>query len=105
MPRTKGSYQKRTFLDTSLGRFIYLLEPTIFTIIGNKTDEPPNINLIILLCEASGNPSFQTKRFYSYVNEYKENGLRVKRKKKITPQVLAHYKKIRDRRILKKAMQ
>ena len=27
MARTKGSYQKRNFLDTNLGRFIYLVEP------------------------------------------------------------------------------
>ena len=104
MARPFNSYQKRTFLDTSLGRFIYLLEPTIFSIICPKLEYgvTPDISLIIVLCNTSKNPSFKTKRFDSYVKEYEENGLRVKRKKKITKAVENHYKKIRDRRILKK---
>lgn len=104
MPRTVGSYEKRTFLDTNLGRFIYLVEPTLFSVICPtlKKGYAPDISLVVKLCETTKNPSFETKRFHSYVAEYAEHGLRVKRKKKITEDIEKHYKKIRDRRILKK---
>ena len=101
MARPVGSYQKRNFLDTSLGRFIYLIEPIAFSAICPNIEDgyAPNIDEILVICGATKNPSFETKRFYSYVNEYVEFGLRVKRKKKITENILKHYQKIRDRRI------
>jgi hypothetical protein len=58
--------------------------------------------LIAAVCQKIDNPSFQNKRFYSYLEEYAENGLRVKRKKKITSEIEKHYEKIRNRRLLKK---
>ena len=84
MPRTKGAYQKRNFLDTSLGRFIYLVEPIVFEILCPNLEcgYAPNIEIVI--------------------DEYIEYGLRVPRKKKITEDVVKHYEKIRNRRILKK---
>lgn len=104
MPRTVGSYQKRTFLDTNLGRFIYLVEPLIFSVIcpTNKQGFAPDIHLISIICEKSDNDSFKTQRFSKYLEEYRNNGLRVKRKKKITPEIEAHYKSIRDRRLKNK---
>jgi|TARA_R110002050_G_scaffold289596_1_gene442390 hypothetical protein len=104
MPRTKGAYQKRNFLDTSLGRFIYLVEPIVFEILCPNLEYgyAPNIEIVIKICGAANNDSFKTKRFQSYVDEYIEYGLRVPRKKKITEDVVKHYEKIRNRRILKK---
>lgn len=104
MARTKGSYQKRNFLDTNLGRFIYLVEPILFTILCPKLEYgyAPDVNLVLKMCEVSNNDSFKTERFQSYVEQYVEYGLRVPRKKKITKDVIKHYEKIRNRRILKK---
>lgn len=104
MARTKGSYQKRNFLDTSLGRFIYLVEPILFNVLCPKLKNgyAPDINMIIVVCNASKNSSFKTKRFQSYLDQYAAHGLRVARKKKITKDVILHYEKIRNRRILKK---
>jgi hypothetical protein len=104
MARKKGSYQKRSFLDTSLGRFIYLVEPTIFTLLCPRLEYgfAPDIDIVLRLCYASKNESFHSKRFQSYIKEYVELGLRVPRKKKITKKIIKYYEKIRDRRILKK---
>ena len=104
MARKKGSYQKRNFLDTNLGRFIYLVEPILFTVLCPKLEYgyAPDINLVLKMCEVSNNDSFKTDRFQSYVEQYVEHGLRVSRKKKITKEIIKHYEKIRNRRILKK---
>ena len=104
MARPTGSYQKRTFLDTNLGRYIYLVEPIIFNILcpKNEIGFEPEIGMIIMLCNASLNPSFKNKRFESYIKEYVDNGLHVPRVKKITKEVKDHYEKIRSRRFLKK---
>ena len=104
MARTIGSYQKRTFLDTNLGRYIYLVEPILFKVLDPKKTKvsEPDINLVLMMCNASNNPSFQNKRFQSYVEEYVENGLHVPRAKKITKEVMRHYEKIRNRRLIKK---
>jgi hypothetical protein len=102
--RKHGSYQKRTFLDTSLGRLIYLVEPQLFNFLCPELKEgfTPDINIISAICNKLDNPTFKTKRFYSYLSEYEEFGLRVKRKKKITPEIEKHYEKLRNRRLLKK---
>ena len=104
MPRTVGSYQKRTFLDTSLGRLIYLVEPDVFSFICPKLEEgfAPDAGLITAICNKIDNPSFKTKRFYGYLDEYVTHGLRVRRRKKITEDIVSHYEKIRKRRILNK---
>ena len=104
MARTIGSYQKRTFLDTNLGRYIYLVEPIIFAVLCPKVKDgfAPDIDMILKMCSIANNKSFKTKRFQSYVEQYVENGLRVTRKRKITKKVLRHYEKIRNSRILKK---
>jgi len=102
--RTIGSYQKRTFLETNLGRYIYLVEPILFKVIcpNNSMGFEPDTNMLLLICDASNNPSFKNKRFQSYVDEYVENGLHVSRAKKITKSVELHYERVRNRRILKK---
>mgnify|MGYP001302272897 CR=1 FL=1 len=104
MARKSGSYQKRTFLDTDLGRFIYLVEPILFQIIcpANKVGYAPDINLVLKLCDCSNNESFKTNRFQSYVDGYILYGLRVKRRKKITKEIIDYYEKIRSRRLMKK---
>ena len=104
MARTRGSYQKRNFLDTLLGRFIYLVEPILFSVLCPKLEYgyAPDVNLVLKMCEVSNNHSFKTERFQSYVEQYVEYGLRVTRKKKITKKIIKHYEKIRNRRILKK---
>ena len=65
----------------------------------------PDTNMLLLICDASNNPSFKNKRFQSYVDEYVENGLHVSRAKKITKSVELHYERVRNRRILKKNLQ
>ena len=104
MARKHGSYQKRTFLDTSLGRLIYLVEPQLFKFLCPEVVEgfAPDAGVIAAICNKLDNPTFKTKRFQSYLEEYVENGLRVKRKKKITPEIEKHYENLRNRRILKK---
>ena len=104
MARKIGAYQKRTFLDTSLGRYIYLVEPILFKVLcpNNIKGFEPDINILLLVCNTSSNPSLKNKRFHSYVQEYAENGLHVPRAKKITKGVRGHYEKIRSRRLLKK---
>lgn len=104
MARTVGSYQKRTFLDTNLGRYIFLHDEISYSIIcpKNEVGFKPSTELILLICKATKNPSFQTKRFFSYVDQYIENGLRVERKKPITPRIIEHYDKIKYRRIKNK---
>jgi|TARA_R110000765_G_scaffold96266_1_gene181063 hypothetical protein len=103
MPRTKGAYQKRSFLDTMLGRLIFLVEPIIFNILCPKQIDgyAPDINTVLRMCSASDNESFKTKRFQSYVDEYVKNGLKVHRKKPITKEIIEHYEKIRNRRIIR----
>ena len=103
MARITGSYQKRTFLETNLGRYIYLVEPILFGILcpNNIREFSPDINIILMMCNASKNPSLQNKRFDSYVSEYVEHGLHVPRAKKITQKVKKHYEKIRNRRLLR----
>ena len=99
MARTRGSYQKRTFLDTNLGRYIFLHDSISYEIICSDTHIAPNIDLVLLVCKATKNPSFTNKRFVSYVEQYFLNGLRVKRKKPITPSIIEHYEKLKYRRI------
>ena len=101
MARTKGSYQKRTFLDTNLGRYIFLHDEISFSIICPNLDVgfEPKVELLLLVCNATKNPSFKNKRFSNYLEQYKKNGLRVERKKPITPSIVEHYQKIKTRRV------
>ena len=81
-----------------------MVEPVVFDLICPNIKEgfAPDVSLVSSICLSIDNPSFKTKRFQSYLDNYAENGLRVKRKKKITPEILEHYEKIRNRRLLKK---
>ena len=100
--RPKGSIQKRKFLDTHVGRFIYLHEPLLYYIICpfTRVDFEPEVRIIETVVAASENPSFQTNRFKEYLNEYRENGLHVKRKKDINKDIVDHYSQLRFRRAL-----
>lgn len=99
--RPKGSFQKRIFMDTHVGRYIYLHEPLLYYIICPNKKTEPDVSLIELIIGQSSNPSFKSKRYRKYLDDYKENGLRVSRKKPITKEVADYYNDLRFRRALK----
>ncbi|MEM6734466.1 MAG: hypothetical protein AAF620_00210 [Bacteroidota bacterium] len=100
--RPNGSYQRRRFIDTHVGRFIFLHEPLLYTVIcpSKKLDYKPEVSLIEWVIGFSDNPSFRTKRYAIYLKEYRKNGLHVTRKKAINPKHVDYYNNLRMRRAL-----
>ena len=102
MARTVGSYQKRKFIETHLGRYIYLISPQLFNIIcpptQHKVGFAPDIDFILKICTMAENPSFENDRFKGYLKEYKEKGLVVARKKPITEKIRNNYNRVQARR-------
>jgi hypothetical protein len=100
--RPKGTYQKRRFIDTNLGRYIYLHEPLLFDVLcpTRKLNYQPDIQLIKTVISCSNNPSFQNKRYTKYLKEYEKHGLHVPRVRSITPSQKQHYHQLRFTRAL-----
>lgn len=100
--RPAGTYQRRRFIDTSLGRFLYLHEPLLYKIVCPKEalGFAPEITLIEKVASCSDNPSFQTNRFKKYLEEYRERGLHVPRAKPITEEQLEYHRNLRFIRAL-----
>lgn len=100
--RPEGTFKKRRFLDTPLGRFIYLHEPLLYRVICPKDayGHAPEIALIEKVTSLSDNPSFRTERFKKYLSEYRERGLHVPRAKPITEEHLEYYRNLRFTRAL-----
>jgi hypothetical protein len=84
--RPEGTYAKRRFKDTNLGRFILLHEPILYKVIcpNNDYGYAPEIFLIKKVIGCSDNPSFKTKRYEKYLKEYEVHKLHVKRPRPIT---------------------
>lgn len=64
----------------------------------NPFPEPP-IEVIEVIAKSSRDPSFKKKKFFRYLEEYRKNGVCCKRGKKITPELEAYYKSIRDKKL------
>ena len=71
----------------------------IFTLTPKKRKIAPPVELISLVCSASGDPAFDKPRFSRYLDEYKQKGLRCGRGKPITPEREAYYEVIRKRKL------
>lgn len=84
--RPHGTFAKRRFRETNLGRYIFLHEPVIYKVICpvDTIGFAPEIFLIKKAVECSSNPSFKNNRFKKYLEEYEIHGLHVKRPRPIT---------------------
>jgi hypothetical protein len=100
--RPVGTYKKRRFKDTDLGRFIYLHEPLLYKVICPKDTlgYAPDLFLVETVIKCSDNPSFKTERFKNYLQEYREKGLQVNRVKSITKESVSYYSYLRLSRAL-----
>lgn len=103
--RPKGTFKKYRFEETRLGFMLKYEVPAVFEIIMNMTPnapfkEPPYM-LVCTICKNSKDEALKKKKFFRYLEEYKQQGLCCKRPKKMTPQRKVYYELLRKRKLEK----
>lgn len=97
--RPKGTRKKRKFDETRLGFMLKYETPLEYSLILAGTKKAifiqPDWHLIESICGASGDISFSKAKFKTYLDEYKEYGIYCNRPKKITPERLTYYNKLK----------
>lgn len=93
--RPLGTKKRRKFEETRVG-YILKYEATkeyelILQSMPDKSIEPPIYELIKAVTNASPDPIFKTKRFYSALDDYRINGIYTRPKKPPTPDQLLKY--------------
>lgn len=101
--RPKGTRKKRLFEETRLGFMLKYETPLEYSLIMEGTPRcrfsEPSYDLIKTICETSGDMSFNKKKFKTYLEEYKEQGIYCDRPKKLTPEREAYYNKLKLNKI------
>lgn len=77
--------------------------PPVYDIIMSLTQpdvfQEPSYLLVKLVCDKSTDPSFGKKKYFRYLEEYREQGLFCKRPKKLTPDRAKYYKILRKKKM------
>lgn len=101
--RPRGTFKKFRFEETRLGFMLQQETPYVFDIIIYLTPyaviKEPSLELIAIVCKASGDVSFQKKKFARYLEEYARWGLYCKRGRKLTPKREAYYRTLREKKL------
>ena len=103
--RPKGTLKRFRFEETRLGFMLLYETPVVYDLIMNTLPPSPfpepSADMIEAVAKSSKDPSFQKKKFFRYLEEYRQNGLCCRRAKKPTPEREAYYESIRKQKLKK----
>lgn len=101
--RPKGTLKRFRFEETRLGFMLLYETPVVYDLIMSTLPPgpfpEPSADMIEAVAKSSKDPSFQKKKFFRYLEEYRQNGLCCRRAKKLTPEREAYYESIRKQKL------